>query len=414
MAINTKLFDDDGNDILTIEKKNDPIEKNPEQKVDIKPEKVKIEENKTEVEKPEGKENTIISDEDKVDDFNFGNNKNDINPEKVKIEENKTEVEKPEGKEKAITTEEDIFGTKTEDKPSDKSTDIPSIAFKAIGEKLGVKLEGETESEFIEKINAKVESSKKELKLDKYNPESKALINWLEEHTDSSLEDFFTNPVVSEWNSFIKLSPEDKYTQVRMTQTDLKDKTPEEVEEIITEELSNLSTRQLKDTADNITANAVKLRNDEIKKIVGDKKTFIETKQVEISKKVANERQILKDETQKIESILGVKLPEATKKQILAEIENGEIDKILNESPSQSKINAYLFKKYSSNIEKYYQNKLREERRAGYNDGIKKIQSDLYQNIPAIPTGGIAGGIKTEGKKFDAWKNKASIEGEDD
>ena len=114
---------------------------------------------------------------------------------------------------------------------------------------LGIELEDpKSRKEFVEKVNGQIKAAQQKLDLTGYNETSQRLINFAKEHGD--VTDFFLNPKISQWNTFLNSDPEDKYAQVRQGQLIKQGLDQEAIDAKISEEIDEMSTRELKDLSD--------------------------------------------------------------------------------------------------------------------------------------------------------------------
>ena len=138
----------------------------------------------------------------------------------------------------------------------------------------------------------------------------------------------------------------------------------------------------LETKAEEIRTDLKKVRNDTIQKTIKARtEQLSKLKENEKSITVAENEQ-LKQAVDKIENFIGIPVSKEIRESIKKEVETEDFHKKLNSAEAQT--DAYFFMKYKNNIISYYENQIKIERRAGYNDGIKRAQSGLFNNIPDL------------------------------
>lgn len=337
---------------------------------------------KTGKDKPEEKQ-----EEKTTEDDDEGKIPEEKKEEEKKVEPKKEEVKKvddkktTEGKEGKTDEQEeeeeeeaDIFLDKT-----DSAAEGTKLSLKKLAKDLDVDLEKDDDpDEFKTKFSEKLEKSKSEFKLDGYSDDAKAVIKHLNEN-GGDLDSFFVNKQIAAMQSVLALDPETKFRNVRVSELMAEGKTKAEAAETVEAEVKELSTREIKDYADDIDSQAKRLINDEVKKIVGDKEIKAAAERARREAEAVAERGRLKSFIEKQDNFLGLGLTPEAKKLILRDIDNGTFDKVLNQNQEQIKFSSYMFSKYGSKIMKKIETSLSEQNRKGYNAATRKALDALHK-----------------------------------
>ena len=311
--------------------------------------------------------------------------------------------------------EEDFFAEEPAD-AGDKG-DEGKVSFKPIAEKLGIELENDTEEELVKKYNEKLESAKQELKLDEYNDQARSLIKHLNDNT-GDVGKFLTNPVISEMQNLLSMEPEDKVRMIRINEIRQEDKVDEaKATEKYNEELEEMSVSDIRKMSDNIDTQAQKLRDEEIVKITGDKEAQLKEDRKKADLQVEKEVDVLKNYIKAQDEVLGLKLTEKAKAQILADLETGNFDSIVEKSPEASKFFAYMTGKHGPKIIENFSKSKSEANREGYNKATDKQTSALHNDKKSASGKAASGHQKGEEgtkKNFDTWQDKDLFGDEDE
>lgn len=275
-------------------------------------------------------------------------------------------------------------------------------------------VEAESAEDFVAKVNEKIESAKQEFKLDGYSADAQSVIKHLNDN-EGKLEDFFNNKEIAEMQSVIASPAESKVLTVRTNELMRTGLSADKAQEQAQEELEEMSTRQVKDMADQIDQQAQAIISDNVKKIVGDREKVIANQRIEAEKQTQKERDHLKSFVMKQKDFAGIELSDKAKENIVREIESGNFDKVANESPAASKFAAYMFNKFGKKIVENFNETAKEQNRKGHNAAIEKQKKALHESEDDAGKGTSKGKQKGEQgskKNFESWADE-SIFGED-
>ena len=308
-----------------------------------------------------------------------------------------------EGGEGESGEEEDFFADLSTEADNEGGEKPSAVSFKKLGSALDIELESDSEEENKEKINAKIDAAEQDVDLTKFNPEAKRLVKHLNDN-GGKIGDFFINPKITTYQSVLNLSAEEKYRTVRRSELAQDGGTKEEIDQEITEQLSNMPAQEIVRIATKIDDDVNKMIAAEINEIVGESEIAAEKNQAEETKKVSKRRENLKNYVQKQDNFLGLKLSDKAKQTISKDIETGRFEEVVDLSDDEVRFAAYMFKRQGSKIGERFMKELAERGRDGYNKGISKSTDKLHKN----KTGGQ--GTRTghaegsEGaKNFDNW-----------
>jgi hypothetical protein len=366
------------------------------------------------------------------DDFVFGNVKKDVTPAEQKTIEQKLE-EKP-------TDQKPVEKKPTEAKPADqKPTDQKPVEEKLVEEEFfgeaevaqdikraepgfsyksfakdnfDLDIENDNLLDFKTAINKKIDGAKQEFKIDTLAPEAQKLVKHLNEN-QGSLTDFLKNDKILSYYSFLSMDPEEQYRDVRSLQLE-NDNTVEDIDEAIDKELEGMTAGQLTKLSNEYRSRVQSLINEEISVITTEKQKFIDIQRQKDQQQALNERENLVDLVKKTDELLGIKLTDKGKQVIIAEINNGRFDQIVDKDQGRAKLNAYFLAKYGDKLKQRMEKPLAEASRQGYNAATDKHQSQL-QNTPAEVTAAASGrpAPADKGKHgFDAWKDQSLFDEE--
>jgi hypothetical protein len=288
-------------------------------------------------------------------------------------EEKKGEDKKGEGKEEKFI---DIFDV--EEKTDEKKSDAPKTSFKPFASDLGIELENDTPEEFKAKISQKIENAKQEFKLDEYPEEAKAVVRHLKDN-GGKIEDFLNNKEIVSLQGVKNLDPEQKVLFVRTNELASAGVDADKAQEQAQAEIEEYSTKELRDKANAIDAEAEKLISAEIKKITGDRSQQVEKEKAKVIERTKAEINSLKTYVTKQTEFLGIGLTDKAKQGIIRDIETGAFDDIANKSPESSKFTAYMLQKFGKNILDSLNKKGAEQNRTGYNAATEKNLGALHK-----------------------------------
>ena len=325
-----------------------------------------------------------------------------------KEEEKKEEPAKKEEEKKEEEKEEDFFAG--DDEPV-KTEANPTFDVKDLAKDF--EIEAEDINEFKTKLTEKIEKSKQEFKIDSLTPDAQSLVKHLNEN-GGKVDDFFTNPEIIQLQSVIAMDAEDKAIYVTsLTYQNGKEKlSPEDAQEKAEADIKALSTRQIKDLADQVDENAKGMIKASVDKIVGERDKIVEKQRLADAERV-------KQEVKKIESyvtdqadFLGLKLSDKAKASIVQDIRTGKFDQIANTDPVKAKFTAYMFNKYGEKLNDTIKTKLSDANRKGYNAALDKSLEALHKTKGEAQGKNVARQAQNKGtaKNFESWAGEFSDE----
>jgi len=302
--------------------------------------------------------------------------------------------------EEAAEENQDIFAPKVSDDKEKKST----ISFKNIAKRVDLDLEDDSEDEFILKVSDKIEKSKQEIALDKFTPDAQRVIKHLNEN-GGKIDDFFKNTKINSLQGIIGLDPATKITTVRAQELIKEGKDEEEAYDQAKTEVEELTTKELRQAAQNVDDDAQKLIDKEIGLIVSDREKFAEKEKAKSIISTNVELKQIKNYVEKQSDYLGIKLTADAKKSIIADIDSGAFDAIANQDKARSKFNAYMMGKFGPSIYNKFKTTISEKSRESYNEALDKSTSALHKTKSDAQRE-VTGRQKSETgekKNFDTW-----------
>lgn len=305
------------------------------------------------------------------------------------------------------SSEPDFFGEEQlPEEGSGKSRDL--FDYKTYAKtQFDLDIEENNSESFKKALDARMEESKKEFRINDFNPEVQKVIKHLNEN-GGSLADFLNNEKIVSYQAFLEKSPEEKYGSVREAQLLKEGKTQEEVEETIESELENFSTKQLRDITDNYDESIRGLWKQEVERITDEREQYIQKEKQKTMLDAEQERSSLKTLVDKTESILGVKLTDKGRQIIKSEIDSGRFDQIVDKNPGASKLFAYFMTKYGDSFLQKMEQRISDQKREGYNEAINKSHSELHNTPQNVVNKSLGREQKREGEKrgFDLWQDE--------
>lgn len=221
----------------------------------------------------------------------------------------------------------------------------------------------------------KLEKQKAQVDLTKFTPDAQALIEHVNKGGDP-LE--ILNPL-KPLDDILALSPEDRVRKDLKLQGFSETKIENYIERLQEEEEFDSYVAELDKSIN-------QLKKEKIVELVAkaNEKKAAELEAIKNQNRFESQEIINKLDT--IEKFMGVALPKEAKIALKADVENGVFFKELDNAEAQT--NAYLFRKYGQKIEAHYNEKLKAERRAGYNEGVQKLKDGLHNTPPKNASSG--------------------------
>lgn len=271
-------------------------------------------------------------------------------------------------------TEEDVFDKPAEGQTTIASTDVKEYDFKDAGKKLGLQVESNDEQSFFASVKKAIEdaSQKTEVDLSGYNEETQTFIKSIED-PDSSLVDVIS-PITSIDHYLINTKPEQIVTDwfVDVDKMTLAEAREQITELQVTEDFDDKYKEILgkyNDAKVNLTV-----------KMTEDLKIASEGRKKEGDSIVDTERNSMIDVVKELNDFVGIKIPESTKTRLIGEINSGVLTRENNNAATQVK--ARLFDLFSKNVTKFYEERIKEEKRKSYNEGSRNIKGGLHNTTP--------------------------------
>lgn len=299
-------------------------------------------------------------------------------------------------KDKVDDTDNDIF--------TDGSDKEEKLSLKKLASGLEIDLEKDDEEEFKTKIKEKLDKSRQEFNLDEYPEDAKKVIKHLKEN-GGKLEDFLNNKTISSLQGVVSLAPEDKVRQVRTTELRNAGLAPAKAREQAETEIEGMSSKELKNLADQIDEDAHKLISEEITKVVGDRKSMAEQDRIKANQRVEKEVREVKNYIETQKEFLGIPITDKAKQSIMIDIESGAFDDIANKAPAASKFAAYMFAKFGTKINDTLKKTALEQNRKGHNAATDRDLSALHKTKETAAQSGTGHQKANKGNagKFDGF-----------
>lgn len=306
------------------------------------------------------------------------------------------------GKEKEFDTDSLVDSSETETAGTvtyDEKV-LSSIAkdFDLLGEdgNASVKTIDELKSEF----NKKLDASRKIVNLDEYHPEARMIVNLLEK--GGSIDQIYTNDIISDAQSILAMSEGDKVLEMKiMTLEDIgysPEKAASEAQLIV----DGMSPETLKAEAEKIDTIARDSRQNEVKRIMDERKIYNDQVVERETKRVAAEKTSLLEAVAKTDSFLGITLGEKTKAMIIKSIEDGTFHNELKNSKAEALIDAFLMKTTGRKILLEHQKMIEKAGHKNMIEGMKKILAYLPKEGEQIRNDSShQGGSDGDSKRFE-------------
>lgn len=314
---------------------------------------------------------------------------------KVADDGKKTDADK---NDKVDDTDNDIF--------TDGSDKEAKLSLKKLASGLEIDLEKDDEEEFKTKIKEKLDKSRQEFNLDEYPEDAKKVIKHLKEN-GGKLEDFLNNKTISSLQGVVSLAPEDKVRQVRTTELRNAGLAPAKAREQAEAEIEGMSSKELKNLADQIDEDAHKLISEEITKVVGDRKSMAEQDRIKANQRAEKEVREVKSYIETQKEFLGIPITDKAKQSIMKDIESGAFDDIANKAPAASKFAAYMFAKFGTKINDTLKKTALEQNRKGHNAATDRDLNALHKTKETVAQNGVGHQKANKGNsgKFEGFSS---------
>jgi hypothetical protein len=309
-------------------------------------------------------------------------------------------------KDKAGEESEEDFFAASDEEAGDKG-DENTISYKPIAEEFDIELENDSKEELVKKVRETIKASKQELNLDDYSEQARSLIKHLNENK-GDIGKFLTNTTINEMQGILNMEPEDKVRMVRINEMVKEGKTEDAAVEAYNEELTNLTVSDIRKMSDSIDKQATTLRDQEVTKITGDKEAQLKEQRKAADLQFEQEVEILKNYINAQDEFLGLKLSQKAKAQILADLETGNFDNVVEKSPEASKFFAYMTGKFGPKIIENFSKSKSEANREGYNKATDKSTGALHNDKKSAAGKAASGhqkGEEGEKKNFSTWED---------
>lgn len=219
---------------------------------------------------------------------------------------------------------------------------------------------------------------------------------------------FLTNPTISEMQGILNMEPEDKVRLIRVNEMVREGKSEDEAVTAYNEELNEMKVSDIRTMSDNIDAQAKEQRDKEIVKITGDKEAELKEQRKTADIKIQKEVDAIKNYINAQDEFLGLKLTQKAKAQILADLETGNFDSVVEKSPEASKFFAYMTGKFGPKIMENFSKSTSEANRTGYNKATDKHVGALHKDKKSAAGKEATGhqkGEEGEKKNFGTWED---------
>lgn len=363
------------------EEKNDLFvfsDEDENEEVIAKDEKEKEEEKEKDEEEKEEEQKEKEEEEDKEEE------KLEDDPEGEEEEEEKKTDDSEKEQEQEEEEEEEEFFDKLikDDSDKEEGKDDDAFDFSALKDNLEIDFqEGEDPKDvntFTQKINNRIEAAKQEFNLSAFPEDTQKLITYFHQNK-GDLMSMFENESIIGYQSVLAMEPQDRVALVIRNQLEKEKVAEDEIDEKIEERLKSFSTRELKDYSDKIADNAKSGIKSEMENIIGKQEQIAESSKAKAEQDAKEQGKKFLSLVDKSETFAGLKMTDKLKASLKRDQESGEIDKLVDSKDPETRLYAYMMKKYGKQINTQIEKRITEESRGAYNKAHEKHLNRLHK-----------------------------------
>lgn len=273
-----------------------------------------------------------------------------------------------------------------DEKPNDeKDKNVKSLDYLTLAKKheltIDEGIDSLTEEEYHEKLAEKIEGSKQKFTYQGIPDDTKDIVKFFAED-GGTVSDLLSDHELIAVEVYKSMSDNDKVLRYQTdvyTRAGMDDETAvEEAEKFV----GSMSEKDIAQAVIRINGELDVYKKRTIERVVGERKKVVEAEKTKSLAKAQAEKKVMISMVKAMEDFAGMKLTPELREKLVARIESGDLDKQLNVSAAEARINAYMHKLFGKQIKANLHTALVKEGREGYNKATDKFIQIAHNEAP--------------------------------
>lgn len=284
------------------------------------------------------------------------------------------EIAELEAKENEISTELKLDDDNEEDKDKDK--DIKPINYLDTAKELELTLEEDekelTKEAFVERVKEKIESSKEKFNYQHIPEDVLDVVKFFAEDGGTTADLLSDHDVVLA-EVYLSMDSESKFLRFQSDKLERNGLDKESAAARAQELWDQKPEKEQAQAIAEIDSQIIAFKNQAIKEVVGKRKEIVQKQKVQAEAKAKAERTRMVDIIKGMTEFMGMQIPKEVNDKLVRKIENGDIDKVLNNVAAKARVNAFMIELFGKQINETSKKILSDTSRESYNKGVQKL-----------------------------------------
>ena len=284
------------------------------------------------------------------------------------------EIAELEAKENEISTELKLDDDNEEDKDKDK--DIKPINYLDTAKELELTLEEDekelTKEAFVERVKEKIESSKEKFNYQHIPEDVLDVVKFFAEDGGTTADLLSDHDVVLA-EVYLSMDSESKFLRFQSDKLERNGLDKESAAARAQELWDQKPEKEQAQAIAEIDSQIIAFKNQAIKEVVGKRKEIVQKQKVQAEAKAKAERTRMVDIVKGMTEFMGMQIPKEVNDKLVRKIENGDIDKVLNNVAAKARVNAFMIELFGKQINETSKKILSDTSRESYNKGVQKL-----------------------------------------
>lgn len=282
------------------------------------------------------------------------------------------EIAELEAKEQEISTELKL----EDDIEEDKNKDIKPVNYLDTAKELELTLEEDekelTKEAFVERVKEKIESSKEKFNYQHIPEDVLDVVKFFAEDGGTTADLLSDHDVVLA-EVYLSMDSESKFLRFQSDKLERNGLDKESAAARAQELWDQKPEKEQAQAIAEIDSQIIAFKNQAIKEVVGKRKEIVQKQKVQAEAKAKAERTRMVDIVKGMTEFMGMQIPKEINDKLVRKIENGDIDKVLNNVAAKARVNAFMIELFGKQINETSKKILSDTSRESYNKGVQKL-----------------------------------------
>jgi hypothetical protein len=262
------------------------------------------------------------------------------------------------------------------DDDKDKDKDLKPLNYLDTAKELELTLEEDekelTKEAFVERVKEKIESSKEKFNYQHIPEDVLDVVKFFAEDGGTTADLLSDHDVVLA-EVYLSMDSESKFLRFQSDKLERNGLDKESAAARAQELWDQKPEKEQAQAIAEIDSQIIAFKNQAIKEVVGKRKEIVQKQKVQAEAKAKAERTRMVDIVKGMTEFMGMQIPKEINDKLVRKIENGDIDKVLNNVAAKARVNAFMIELFGKQINETSKKILSDTSRESYNKGVQKL-----------------------------------------